>query len=106
MDAARFRIIFRSTKGNPFAYKNIKAYQRVNDIMVEWKVKNDFGNKSYVVEKSTDGINFDEAGEIVRGANSGDRVAYSWPDKNINWVAIFIALKTLRPKELQVTAKW
>ncbi|MEJ7627135.1 MAG: hypothetical protein WKF35_09740 [Ferruginibacter sp.] len=42
----------------PLTFKNIKAYPKVNDVIVEWEIENEEGIKSYEVERSGKGIDF------------------------------------------------
>lgn len=55
----RFKIVFKqSLSPLPVTISNIKAYQKVKDIAVEWKVENELNMVKYDVEKSTDEIVF------------------------------------------------
>ncbi|MEP7142743.1 MAG: hypothetical protein ABI707_07725, partial [Ferruginibacter sp.] len=53
----RFRIVFKSSEAGPLpvTYSSIKAYQKGDNIAVEWTVENEINISKYEVEKSTDG---------------------------------------------------
>ncbi|MEO5892975.1 MAG: T9SS type A sorting domain-containing protein [Ferruginibacter sp.] len=70
----RFRIVFKAAGAGPLpvTYSNIKAYQKSNDIAVEWTVENEIDINKYDVEKSIDGINFTKVNTTTaKGANAG-----------------------------------
>ncbi len=53
-----FSIVFSKAKVLPLTFTNVKAYQQVTDISVEWKVYNESKVKQYEVEKSAGGNNY------------------------------------------------
>ena len=79
--ADRFRIVFREAAGAlPVTFTSVKAYQKNEDIAVEWKVENESNMAQYEVEKSVDGIQFSKA--ITLASKNGAANSYSWLDKN------------------------
>ncbi len=77
--ADRFKVVFRQMDAMPVTFISIKAFQKNQNIVVEWNVENESGIQQYEIEKSADGINFLKAG-IVPALNKG-AVNYSWVDE-------------------------
>ncbi|UEG49485.1 hypothetical protein LK994_12660 [Ferruginibacter lapsinanis] len=75
----RFRIVFLDAQSAtlPVTISSIKAAQQNSNISVDWKVENEVNIKSYVVERSVDGIHFTAAGTI----NAAGSSMYNWLDK-------------------------
>jgi hypothetical protein len=69
--ANRFRLVFGPGSVVPVTITSIRAYQKRNDIEVEWKVENELNIVSYEVQKSLDGIHFSFANLVAaRGGNN------------------------------------
>ena len=69
----RFRIVFKKADNNtlPVTFSNIRAFEKGNDIAVEWAAENELNVLKYIVEKSADGVNFSKlATFLAKGANS------------------------------------
>lgn len=66
----RFRIVIAPSTVVPVTFTNVRAFEKNHDIMVEWSVQNELNIVKYVVEKSLDGINFNDLGNTnARGGN-------------------------------------
>ena len=78
----RFRIIFSPAAGAlPVTFTSVKAFQKSENIVVEWKVENEINIKRYEVEKSLNGTQFTILSIIAAGAtNSSYTVDYSSTD--------------------------
>lgn len=64
----------------PVTFVSIKATSKNAIVSIDWKVENESEMKSYRIERSVDGKNFSQAGEIAslnRGA-----FTYQWSDAN------------------------
>src|SRR6202012_2808582 len=57
LSAGRFYILFKPAPGS-VTYSNVTATQEVKNIAVQWTVTDQVNINKYVVEKSTDGVNF------------------------------------------------
>ena len=80
--ADRFKIAFRNATLLPVNFSSVKAYQKNNNIIVDWKVENEIAIEKYELEKSVDGKNF--ATVNVRQAIMANTPAnYSWEDLNV-----------------------
>ncbi|UAY51310.1 beta strand repeat-containing protein [Ferruginibacter albus] len=77
----RFKIVFVIPDGGPLpvTFTAIKAWKQNAANSVQWNVANETGVKQYEVQKSTDGINFINAGVV----NAGNNKQYTWIDNNI-----------------------
>ncbi|MCW3090388.1 MAG: type sorting protein [Ferruginibacter sp.] len=77
----RFKIVFKPISAPlPVTISNVKAYQKANQIAVEWKVENELNMLQYEVEKSTNGTVFTPVSTIkVNGVNNAYN-SYSWLD--------------------------
>jgi len=64
----------------PVTFVNIKAAKTSNGIQVDWANATELNINNYIVEKSTDGLNFSPAASIVPKSNNGSLNSYSWLD--------------------------
>jgi len=74
--ANRFRLVFRRSVN----YTSINAFVLKGDIAVDWKVADEFNISQYVIERSTNGNTFTDAGTVEAGGYSDIPVAYRWID--------------------------
>lgn len=79
----RFRLVFRAKPvlPSPLTVNNINAYQKDNNVVVDWIIENEKGIKSYDVETSLDGKKFEKAGTLSSKGNSPIE-NYQWLDVN------------------------
>jgi hypothetical protein len=78
----RFRIVFALKGPIPVTSVIVKAAQKSEDIVVDWKATSQFNINHYEVEKSTDGTNFSKvASQLPVGVNGTD-ATYTWLDVN------------------------
>jgi hypothetical protein len=78
-DTGRFKIVFGAVNIAP-VYTTIKATQEANTVLVQWTVSNDQQMTGYVLQKSTDGINYVDVYTTTALHTAG--AAYSWLDTN------------------------
>jgi hypothetical protein len=78
-DTGRFKIVFGAVNIAP-VYITIKATQEANTVLVQWSVSNDQQMTGYVLQKSTDGINYVDVYTTTALHTAG--AAYSWLDTN------------------------
>ncbi|MEO8853508.1 MAG: T9SS type A sorting domain-containing protein, partial [Ginsengibacter sp.] len=77
----RFKIVFRQLAALPVTVTSVTATLKNKDIEVKWNVQNESGIQQYQVEKSTDGIQFNQASSVnAKNSVSG---SYSWTDLNV-----------------------
>jgi len=77
-DTARFKIIFGAVNIVP-AYNLLKASREGNTVLVQWSVSNDQQMTGYLIQRSTDGINYTNVYYITAQHTTGQ---YSWTDDN------------------------
>lgn len=66
---SRFRIVFAKTAPLPVVYSNIRAYQRGQQVNVEWTTSSEINTSHYEVEKSVNGVDFSKMATVqARGA--------------------------------------
>ena len=73
----RFKIIFKPILPLVTASINVKATEKINGILIEWKKENENNVDNYEVEKSTDGIHFSK----VYTKQSTGQFNYEWLDQ-------------------------
>jgi len=78
--ANRFMIVFRPLGVVPVTFTSINAWQQNSSIAVQWQVENQLNIKQYIVEKSTDGINFTEVATVTATGNNQSTITYNWLD--------------------------
>ena len=80
----RFRLVFKAkfiVLPLPFTFKNVRANLQNNDIAVEWITENEENIKSYDVETSANGLQFEKAATVIaKGSKSTEN--YQWLDAN------------------------
>ena len=76
----RFRVVFKtpSPKVLKFPLVSLTASQKEEQVLVDWKVKDELDVKTYEVEKSTDGVSFISM-TTVNARNTGED-SYEWND--------------------------
>jgi hypothetical protein len=72
--------VFKNNGALPVNFTGIKAYQKNNNIQVDWTVANEINLLSYEVEKSIDGVTFNKIGSVAASAIS----LYSLLDAQVN----------------------
>ena len=77
----RFRVVFKKMNVLPVTMVSVNAYQKNNDVVVEWKVVNESNMQQYEVEESNDGRRFVKVATI-NAYNTG-AVSYNWTDQHI-----------------------
>jgi hypothetical protein len=70
--ADRFRIVFqRAAAPVPVRFTRIEATPNGKDVLVKWEVSNEVNIETYTVQRSTDGRNFSDVGEVNATGISG-----------------------------------
>ena len=64
----------------PLTFADIKAYENLSAVEVEWSVTNDGSTKTYFVERSGDGIIFDPIGNVSALFNGSNISSYKLKD--------------------------
>jgi len=78
----RFRIVFKTATVLPITFSNIKAFQKNEDVDVEWKIENEMNIKQYEIERSSDGKRFVKVFAVTPQSNNNTTATYSWLDIN------------------------
>lgn len=63
--------------------------------LLEWSTENENNSKIFVVEKSSDGIRFEDAGHVKAAGNSSSKNEYSFMDIGVSEKKMFYRLKQL-----------
>ncbi len=63
----------------PVVFTNLQAFRKENGIQVEWTVAGEIGIERYIVEKSTDGSRFNDAG-VITVNDRNPTSFYAWTD--------------------------
>lgn len=83
----------------PIALMNIRASQQGSGVEVSWSNATELNIDNYVVERSSDGINFIAIGNSASKTNNGSFNSYTWPDASpvngINYYRIKSIAKNL-----------
>ena len=81
-------MIFKTLRTTPVKFIDVSAIEQENNVLVHWNVENEININKYVVERSADGINFNEIGFNA----AAQTLTYSWVDhsalQNINYYRI------------------
>jgi hypothetical protein len=68
----------------PVKLSSVRAYQKAQDIQVEWTVQTEIDIRNYEVEKSTDGRTFSKQATQLAKGNSVATTVYDWLDASPN----------------------
>lgn len=90
----RFHIVFTAPISYLVTYTSLTAYERNNEIAVEWKVVNELSISRYEVEKSTDGYNFTKVNTAV-AASVNESASYAGADVNALHGVSFYRIKNI-----------
>jgi hypothetical protein len=75
-DQFRFKVVFRKYVA-PLSITRISATRKTHDALVEWSVENETSIDAYVIEHSTDGINFQDI-QRLPASNTTPSRSYSY----------------------------
>ncbi len=64
-----------------------------DDVQLNWITTNEINMRAFIVERSTDGINFTEAGELTAKGIGSSRADYLFLDKNVQHELLYYRLK-------------
>ena len=93
----RFRIVFTTISllsgvtPVPVTYTSVKAWQQNNNVAVQWQVDNAINVSKYEVEKSTDGVLFNDVATIVAAGDAN--FTYNWIDISPTTGTVFYRIK-------------
>ena len=77
----RFNIVLAPSAVLPLSFTSVEAYQRGDNVIVDWKAENESDLKQYDVEKSEDGNYFSKVYTVA--AYNKVLNNYSWADANV-----------------------
>jgi hypothetical protein len=73
-------------------YFNAKL-ENQNNAFLEWKTSSEINNEKFVIQKSYDGVNYYEIGEILGAGNSFETNSYTFTDSDITSEKVYYRLK-------------
>lgn len=93
--AYRFSIVFKRAAQFPLRFINFNASQHEQNILLKWKTENEINIKSYDVEESVNGIQFNKAVSINVKDNIYKTGNYGWLDTGKKEGAYFYRIKSI-----------
>ena len=103
----RFRLVFVPkliVLSSPFIFKDLRAKIQNNNISVEWITENEEDIKTYEVETSTNGQEFDKAAAVIAKGSSTPQ-NYQWLDANTKPGAHYYRIRSVNDKDEVVYSK-
>jgi hypothetical protein len=79
----------------PLTFSNSKAYQKNNNVWVEWTALTEVNVDHYEVERSADGRNFTTIGKTNAKGTGTVQVTYSWVDNQPADGALYYRIKSV-----------
>lgn len=64
----------------PVSFTNVKAFEKGSGVQVEWTNATESDMSAYIIERSSNGIDFTAIGQTAPRSNQFDRVSYSYTD--------------------------
>lgn len=88
----RFKILFQPSVVSgplPVSFTAVNAFNKNREVMIEWKMATEINSKEFIVEKSTDGINFSYLSTVkANGLNSFYQSIDEQPFQGANYYRI------------------
>lgn len=84
----------------PVAFSNVKAFEKGTGVQVEWTNLTESDISGYVIERSANGIDFTEIGQVAPRSNQADKASYVYND-----LAPFNGTNFYRIKALELAGK-
>lgn len=81
--ADRFQLVYYQGAPLPVHFTSINGYREGSNNVVDWKVENESNISKYIIEKLTDGRNFNAKGTQIATGNNNGSVLYKWMDMNV-----------------------
>lgn len=77
----RFRLVFVNPDALPVTYLDLHAEkQNAHEVKVSWSTASEHNSKLFVIQHSTDGTAFEDAGQVTASGNRAAVKKYSWTD--------------------------
>lgn len=76
----RFSVVNANGIILPLTFINLKAYQQLNDVNVEWTSVEETNIDHYEIERATDGINFSFIGKVAALKSGALKIDYKYTD--------------------------
>lgn len=89
----------------PLRWKDFTLQRQLDDAVLNWNVSSEEETVKYVVERSSDGVNFTALGEVVKSAGNGEKV-YRYDDKNISSIGSKVLYYRIRSVDIQSRASY
>ncbi len=64
----------------PVSFTNVKAFEKGSGVQIEWSNDTESDMSAYIIERSSNGIDFTAIGQTAPRSNQFDRVSYSYTD--------------------------
>ncbi|HRG26161.1 MAG TPA: T9SS type A sorting domain-containing protein, partial [Chitinophagaceae bacterium] len=64
----------------PVSFTNVKAFEKGTGVQIEWTNSTESDMSAYIIERSSNGIDFTAIGQTAPRSNQFDRVSYSYTD--------------------------
>lgn len=74
---------FTYDAGLPLSLSSFKAVRRLQDANLQWSTASEQNTQHFMVERSTDGRQFNSNGTVAAAGNSNTTLTYQFTDKNI-----------------------
>ena len=91
----RFSIVFQKVKISPFQFISFTAVQDKAAILVHWTTANELNIKSFEVQGSADGINFNEWTSVNSFTNSTGNGIYNWENTTLKEGLSYYRIKSI-----------
>jgi hypothetical protein len=83
-NANRFVIVFKNNGALPLTAIEVNALKVTEGVKINWLALNEKNVKSYDIQRSNDGRNFDVVGSTTATGNNQPSASYSWLDKAVS----------------------
>ena len=89
--SSRFKIVFRPISTLPVTFLDIKAKAQTKQVNVNWSVTQEVNIQRYTIERSTNGVDFTEIGNV----NALQMSSYQFVDQNPVKGSIYYKIKSV-----------
>lgn len=77
----------------PVKFASFNLARQESNILVQWSTAQEMNSKSFIIERSSDGINWSSIATVNAAGQSNTLLDYSYTDKNVNGAIFYYRIK-------------
>jgi hypothetical protein len=77
----------------PVVWAEFNVRQKDASVLLEWSTSEEINNDHFIIQRSVDGINFEDVGKVMGAGNTSEKQQYTALDKNPHFGMNYYRLK-------------